>query len=46
MACVTRQFKDTEARKVWEGTISRKLPMNIQVVARKTANTEQRTAPE
>jgi proteic killer suppression protein len=27
-----RQFKDKEARKIWEGTISRKLPMDIQVV--------------
>jgi toxin HigB-1 len=30
-----RQFRDKEARKVWEGTISRKLPMDIQVVARR-----------
>ncbi len=30
-----RQFKDKEARKIWEGTISRKLPMDIQVVARR-----------
>ena len=30
-----RQIKDKEARKIWEGTISRKLPMDIQVVARR-----------
>jgi toxin HigB-1 len=30
-----RQFKDKEARKIWEGTISRKLPTDIQVVARR-----------
>jgi proteic killer suppression protein len=30
-----RQFKDKEARKIWEGTISRRLPMDIQVVARR-----------
>jgi len=30
-----RQFKDKEARKIWEGTISRKLPIDIQVVARR-----------
>ena len=28
-------FKDKEAQKVWEGTISRKLPTDIQVVARR-----------
>ena len=30
-----RQFKDKEARKIWEGTISRRLPMDIQAVARR-----------
>ena len=30
-----RQFKDKETRKIWEGTNSRKLPMDIQVVARR-----------
>ena len=30
-----RHFKDKEAQKIWEGTISRKLPTNIQVVARR-----------
>jgi len=30
-----RHFKDKEARKIWEGTISRKLPTDIQVVARR-----------
>ena len=30
-----RQFKDKEARKIWEGSISRKLPTDIQVVARR-----------
>jgi proteic killer suppression protein len=30
-----RNFKDKEARKIWEGTISRKLPTDIQVVARR-----------
>ena len=28
-------FKEKEAQKVWEGTISRKLPTDIQVVARR-----------
>jgi toxin HigB-1 len=30
-----RQFRDKEARKIWEGTISRRLPMDIQAVARR-----------
>jgi len=30
-----RNFKDREARKIWEGTVSRRLPENIQVVARR-----------
>jgi len=30
-----RQFKDKEALKVWEGNISRKLPIEIQAVARR-----------
>lgn len=30
-----RKFKDNEAQKIWEGTTSRKLPMDIQVVARR-----------
>jgi len=30
-----RNFRDKEAKKIWEGTISRKLPMDIQVVARR-----------
>lgn len=30
-----RNFKDKEAQKIWEGTISRKLPMDIQGVARR-----------
>ena len=30
-----RHFKDKEARKIWEGTISRKLPTDIQAVARR-----------
>ena len=30
-----RNFKDKEARKIWEGIISRKLPTDIQVVARR-----------
>ena len=30
-----RHFKDKEARKVWEGTVSRKLPANIQTIARR-----------
>jgi toxin HigB-1 len=30
-----RKFKDKEAQKIWEGTTSRKLPMDIQVVARR-----------
>lgn len=28
-------FHDDETRKVWEGTVSRRLPNNIQVVARR-----------
>jgi proteic killer suppression protein len=30
-----RQFKDNEALKIWEGNISRKLPIDIQAVARR-----------
>jgi len=30
-----RNFKDKEARKIWEGTVSRKLPKDIQAVARR-----------
>ncbi|TNG03887.1 MAG: type II toxin-antitoxin system RelE/ParE family toxin [Gammaproteobacteria bacterium] len=30
-----RQFKDKEALKIWEGNISRKLPIEIQAVARR-----------
>jgi len=30
-----RHFRDKEARKIWEGSISRKLPADIQVVARR-----------
>jgi proteic killer suppression protein len=30
-----RQFKDKETRKIWEGTVSRKLPTEIQAVARR-----------
>jgi proteic killer suppression protein len=30
-----RSFQDNESRKVWEGEFSRKLPQNIQVVARR-----------
>ena len=30
-----RNFRDKEARKIWEGSISRKLPADIQVVARR-----------
>ena len=30
-----RHFKDKETRKVWEGTVSRKLPANIQTIARR-----------
>ncbi len=30
-----REFKDKEARKIWEGTVSRKLPGDIQLVARR-----------
>ena len=29
------QFKDKEAQKIWEGTASRKLPGDIQAVARR-----------
>lgn len=29
------QFKDKEAQKIWEGTVSRKLPGDIQAVARR-----------
>ena len=28
-------FRDKEARKIWEGSISRKLPADIQVIARR-----------
>ena len=30
-----RHFKDKEARRIWEGTVSRKLPKDIQAVARR-----------
>ena len=30
-----RHFKDREAKKIWEGTVSRKLPGDIQAVARR-----------
>ena len=30
-----RNFRDKEARKIWEGSISRKLPADIQVIARR-----------
>jgi len=30
-----RHFKDKEVRKVWEGTISRYLPRDVQIVARR-----------
>lgn len=30
-----RDFKDKEARKIWEGMVSRKLPFNIQTIARR-----------
>lgn len=30
-----QSFQDNESRKVWEGTFSRKLPQDIQVVARR-----------
>lgn len=30
-----RHFTDKEARKIWEGTVSKKLPKNIQPVARR-----------
>ena len=30
-----RHFKDKEARKIWEGTVSRKQPTDIQVIARR-----------
>ena len=30
-----RNFRDKEAKKIWEGNISRKLPMDILVVARR-----------
>lgn len=30
-----RHFRDKEARKIWEGKVSRKLPVDIQVVARR-----------
>jgi proteic killer suppression protein len=30
-----RRFKDRETRKIWDGTVSRKLPADIQAVARR-----------
>ena len=30
-----RNFRDKEDQKIWEGTTSRKLPVDIQVVARR-----------
>ena len=30
-----RHFKDKEARRIWEGAVSRKLPKDIQAVARR-----------
>lgn len=30
-----RHFRDKEAQKIWEGSISRKLPNDIQAVARR-----------
>mgnify|MGYP001553895846 FL=1 len=30
-----RHFKDKEARRIWEGTVSRKLPKDIQAIARR-----------
>ena len=30
-----RDFRDKEARKIWEGTTSRKLPVSIQPIARR-----------
>ena len=30
-----RHLKDREAKKIWEGTVSRKLPGDIQAVARR-----------
>ena len=30
-----RNFKDKETGKIWEGTVSRKLPKDIQAVARR-----------
>jgi proteic killer suppression protein len=30
-----RHFRDKETRKIWEGSISRKLPADIQAVARR-----------
>lgn len=33
--CVIRNFVDKEAEKIWQGTHSRRLPADIQIVARR-----------
>jgi proteic killer suppression protein len=32
---VIKDFRDRETRKVWEGTVSRRLPVDIQAAARR-----------